>query len=386
MRLDWLSFTYRPEDEKELAKFDGDIFSAFLEEFPSLKSRVESGCVEILNGNGGTHYQQRLLLDECFHISMNTEGDRIYEMGVHVSIPAHGLDLFFRELGFDVSDIQIISLMSFLFDHHCTVTRVDLCQDDTSFTYLPKDLERLWLEGFIKSRMRRHRFESSGGTDRGTFYVGSREAGKYLRVYDKETETTRKIAKAQGLDFKSAASSVDVIHAIRWEIELRGDVAKVFQRDCVMGLADRFSFGGVIRSCFEILSESRYGSDSNASRIPLDPKWLDFTEHEFCEEIYTIKVDRHITTKEEIESYVLTYQAASLGLVMAELAPSERLALCQRLVDHMKLSKRAMSALRKSVAVGLTDPMRLRKFANLDLPMTDFSDYYQIEFPDIPDE
>lgn len=202
-KLDWLSFTW-----KSGSVFNPDEFEKFRLVFPEIDNiLIESVILRDSNVHGkfGKYYDHVLGFNDYFDVSFNLhdfagENQVGINMGVNVSVPAHGLEFFFGLFGFKCD--QVVEMLQLLKDRGCSFSRLDFAYDDYFKTFTPKDYTRWGVLDQIVSPMKRINHVQSAQDCGWTFYMGTRDSGKYLRIYDKEYQS-----KGQ-------------IKAIRYEFEL----------------------------------------------------------------------------------------------------------------------------------------------------------------------
>lgn len=200
-KLDWLAFTW-----KSSPYFCENEFEKFLAAFPELASFYDEGCL-IRDLGAQKWYDQVFMFNEMCMVSYKTEqfsGQRYnVNMGVNVSVPAHGLEWFFNLMGYDLNDCSYA--FEDLVKRGCKMSRIDIAYDDYFKHFTPTDYSRFYINNQIVTNFKKIRFISSGSKDTGTIYFGTRSGGKMLRIYDKNYESDGKI------------------DAIRYEFELHGD-------------------------------------------------------------------------------------------------------------------------------------------------------------------
>lgn len=206
VKLDWLAFTWKSSEY-----FQADEFDKFMAAFPELASFYDEGCM-IRDMGSKMFYDHVLMFNEMCMISYKTEqfsGQRAnVNMGVNVSIPAHGLEWFCDLMGYNTEDAS--SIFQDLVKRGCKMSRIDIAYDDYLKFFTPKDYGKFFLNNQIITNFRKCRFVCSGGDDQGTFYFGTRKTGKMLRIYDKAYESN---------------GSID---AIRYEFELHGEHCQAY--------------------------------------------------------------------------------------------------------------------------------------------------------------
>lgn len=219
-KIDWLSFTFKAP---ELEPNSIEQYKAFWHQFPELQDLQNCG-IEIQNkGERGDRFYNNVI---CFNDFMrvayrdcpfaNDDGTG-RNMGVNVSIPAHGLEFFFdtmkdtlRKEKCGSNDIQ--KMFALLSRRGCTISRLDVAFDDFDKTYTPADWADFMFSNRIVTNFKSFKYIASGRHENDTFYLGKRSAGKLLRIYDKNGESGGKI------------------NAIRYEFEIHGKYCEDYAR------------------------------------------------------------------------------------------------------------------------------------------------------------
>lgn len=275
IKVDWLSFTYQPSDDDKAAY--NNIVDCFLEKFPNFKNIMDE-CIVLVSGNG-KYYSNCLGWNDGIMFSYDDAkaksnynigtGEFIdeFEHGFNVSIPAHGLHYLSDLLGFDVVEDNFLSfkpVIQYLFDNDCRITRLDICFDDMQKVFTPYDFNDFMRNTQIKSPCRKWQFFGGGKNGGSTFYIGSR-ANKYLRIYDKNAESS------------------GVINAIRYEIEVHHKYAKQL---CETVLNDTFDFSWFLEKWFIQLKEKSscesLDKKDRLSMLPTLPEWESFIKSSFA--------------------------------------------------------------------------------------------------------
>lgn len=263
LTLDWLNFTYRAPMELIMAgKTDFDVFC---EVFPELSSTFD----DLVDLDKSAHasprfYDMALILTENVRINYCIPGGKFddwHKMGVSVEVPSHGLEWLYSSLNAS----SVSELLFILRERGCSFSRIDLCYDDFSKKYKPsfydlafnayKDNEYRSTKVCMSTNFRtgKYIFSKSVGSD--TFYLGSRDTGKMLRIYDKSHESDGEI------------------DAIRYEFELRQDYAI----DAVNFIIEHngfISFSSYLLSWFKILVK-HYDYD-NRAKNPVFEEWFNW--------------------------------------------------------------------------------------------------------------
>ena len=124
LKLDWLSFSYKCDVDDMpdgLCEFD-----MFLEEFPDVKDLLQDSIIL----NRSRFYDNVLKVDKNVVISYCDVDKSGFGQGVNVSIPSSGLAILFDAFGLPEDQDNLTDLFIFLKNHHCQVSRVDICYDD----------------------------------------------------------------------------------------------------------------------------------------------------------------------------------------------------------------------------------------------------------------
>ena len=288
LSLDWLSFTYVPENirlhnvyDKNLGVNDFqeglDILDCFCEDFPELSDIINNHMVNI---GGKMHYNTCLKFDDDFLLLYNDLNNplvsgaesHLQRMGINFIVPSHSLDLFF-----DIFDIDnVSSMLRLLYSRNCTLSRIDLCYDDYDKKYRPSFYLDMWRSDRIKSHFTTMDFKGTGKDIGNTFYLGSlKKRTKVLRIYDK--------------DFESNGDK----DCVRYEFELHAEYA----RDMAQYLMDHdnLDFLSYLRSWFDVLVA--HNNNTNKSCVSVLSEWLDyFSESVFCEKIVIPRYDEKSRT------------------------------------------------------------------------------------------
>ena len=274
LKLDWLSFTFKADLAlKDSDRFDiidmpndhhdPDItgpfmkhvcfpegyteFTLFQEYFPEFND-IWSDTV-ILSQRSS--FYERVL---CFNdnIRIQYDDEEYKGKGVNISVPSHGLEWLFNIFSIDVdSPSALPDLLVLLRSRGCQLSRIDLCFDDFDKTFRPKNYLGWWFNGQIVTKFRKVNLTACMTEVGHTFYLGSRQTGKMLRIYDKDVE------------------SKGTVDCVRYEFELHNRYANemadyIIQNGCV-------DFGGYLRSFFTVVEP---GNDKKRSRHDPLPEWI----------------------------------------------------------------------------------------------------------------
>lgn len=252
-KLDWLSFTWKSGDT-----YNPEEFSEFLKVFPEIDKILVESVVLKDTKTRGSFYDVVLGFNDFFSLSFcnkSLSGDQAStNMGVHVDVPAHGLEYFCSH--FDKSTDQILDLISLLRDRGCKFTRLDFAYDDFSKTFTPHDFGKWFYLGQVVSNFHRIHTDTSKQKEGGTFYIGTRSGAKMLRIYDKAYE------------------SKGVIDSIRYEFVIKSKyTASVVDYMITNGHAPFFRD---MMDMFIIRINTSPESDVNKYLDSALPEWVDF--------------------------------------------------------------------------------------------------------------
>lgn len=266
--IDWLEFTYLcPENLAGCS-----VFENFLDEFPEFEALLEE---MVLLERGRNGYTQVYAFTDEFTISYNPDEERL---GVHVTFPAHGLYRIMQIFGLDdISEYADASALMFILKSRgCRISRMDLAYDDFTKTFTPHDFACWKMTGRISTQCKVCGFMMSEATKGGTFYLGKRGKGRFLRIYDKEYE------------------SKGVINSIRYEFELRQEWATLIQ-DKILADVD-FSVADLIEGMFTVTNEYERSDNADYNRVLKSRAGVDEKWQLFLDSIRTIR-ERHLEVK-----------------------------------------------------------------------------------------
>lgn len=291
MKLDFLRFTVKPLVECE------DVLSWFRDLFPELfDARIMTECQV---WEKFQHYDfciagaNRILIYYDSAIGQNK--------GVCVSIPSSGMWIIKEIFGFD-------HFLDFLFEivhrshdfFRLRFTRLDLCFDDFDYKseghFVPEDFGRLVHEQrlvcYSQFRSEYHCTAEDVqflGSKKGgyTFYLGSRQSGRFLRIYDKLAESQKKYKEYENYVKKHPTSTLvapQILDCIRYEFEIKDKYAN----NLVFALLDAYSAGSqyyfkdFVDSWFRILEKPV--DHRHTERGKVWDVWSRFCDLGFCEE------------------------------------------------------------------------------------------------------
>lgn len=202
-KLDWLSFTW-----KSGVEFNDNEFYDFLKVFPEIAEIMpEHNIIKDKKGGYGNFYDTVLNFQDKFALSFSRErlgGDqKDINLGVNISVPAHGLEYFYSLFNFDTD--QSIDVLRFLSEERgCQFSRLDFAFDDYSKRFHPVHYNSWFtnigldkLEGcggrMMTTKCRCSKLIGREQVSGQTFYLGSRDNGRLLRIYDKAYESEGRI-------------------------------------------------------------------------------------------------------------------------------------------------------------------------------------------------
>lgn len=208
LKLDWLSFTYKPMDFENCDPFIEfkKIFRINDDELTEGFYRSPYSNVVSLKGIWICYNNYDPL--KFSHLN-ERQRNRLIAMGVHVSIPSSVLGYWFNRCGLDsYSDSALVDMVKFLKARNCKISRLDLCYDDFDKTYSVEYYRQKWVDDCLESPYI-NSVSCVGSTTKGlTMYFGSlKKRDKVLRIYDKDKESNGEIK------------------SIRYEFELHGEGA-----------------------------------------------------------------------------------------------------------------------------------------------------------------
>lgn len=274
MKLDWLAFTFKPTSKtfSEYYNFDLDnkpenLLQAFYYVFPEIHKFIETTKEELLRYRPGNHYALSIDCCDYFYISFDLTSQALNK-GVNVQVPAHGLWKIFELFNITEDDPKknIKDIMQLLYSRCCTLSRIDLCFDDFTKTFRPRDYDNWFNNGLISCNFKCESFhQNSFGAQ--TVYFGKERSDKFLRIYDK--------------------FMVSDIDSVRYEFELHGRPCKELG---LFLLENDFDFGKYLLSWFKVLDPDKMYSGTNKANSPLLPEWQQWLELEFSEVPTPIKV------------------------------------------------------------------------------------------------
>lgn len=273
-KLDWLAFTWKSQDD-----FCPNEFENFLRAFPEIEECL-SDCV-ILRECSSTFYDHVLAFNEMIQVSfrderMNGKNSDV-NLGVNVSVPAHGLEYFFNLMHYDINNV--VGAIKDLDSRGCHFSRLDFAFDDYEKVFTPNDYISWYVNGQLVTNFRKARFIASTKSAGCTFYLGSRSNGRLLRIYDK--------------DYESKGN----IKAIRYEFELHGKhtekyVSYICNKSCLPAFRSILSewIIKIVRTC---AGENRRSGE-------VLPEWNDFCVKLGSNALEKISATSAIDTKDPV--------------------------------------------------------------------------------------
>lgn len=263
LKLDWLQFSFRLDldpfgiDDQVNASLLQQ--KKFWESFPELAIYRER---LVMRSKPIVWYNATAIVDDDYLISWTNEYISCSgtNLGINVSVPSHGLEKFFSLFGLSTCPEDVSKMFKILNERSCVPTRLDFAFDDFEKKYTPHDYATLFSQDRIVTRFKKIQFICACSKKGGTFYVGSRQNGKLLRIYDKEFESKGKI------------------DSIRYEVELHKIYAKeIFE---VVMNNPEIDFLDLLVSFFFVASESGYNHE-NRSKADMDKEWFNYLKSQF---------------------------------------------------------------------------------------------------------
>lgn len=258
-KIDWLAFTYKSVTTDPNSV---DQYEQFFQVFPELLDLSVGGIeVKIKEVAGDRFYNRVVMFNDFLRVAyrdcpFNCGDEFQRNMGVNVSIPAHGLEYFFNLLGYEKH--QVKEVLELLQKRRCTISRLDIAFDDFTKTFKPYEWGLFAMQKRLVSKYKTFDYKASGRGVSDTFYIGKRSAGKLLRIYDKDAESNGDIP------------------AIRYEFEIHGKYCKDYANYIIKnGYLPDFP---TIFSKFisKVLIEDN--KNKNHSQAKADPEYLAFLE------------------------------------------------------------------------------------------------------------
>lgn len=274
MSLDWLSFSWDPYRFTVPGVID--VMEAFFLTFPELH------CDFIVEARVKSHYEKAFMLDAGMMIFYDTE-DCNSPKGVNVSVPAHGLQTFFNKFGNPAPSVK--DLFKELMNRGARMSRIDVCFDDFSKTYRPKDYIDWDINDCIKTRFRFSTFIK--GTNGGyTYELGKRGSERFMRIYDKDKESI-------------GISGEPLIDAVRYEFEIHNASARGFAQDIVDGKC--CTMADLILSFFTVV-DRKNNNITDRGQCPINEQWELWVKSQVSR-IDGIKPSRDLPKKSFEKSY-----------------------------------------------------------------------------------
>jgi hypothetical protein len=337
--VDWLQYTVDAPTDDDVAVDAVRARVDMLTGGPWLPARGRMGYGRADTGAGGA---------TVLHHGRNDD------MAVHVILPGAALDTARAQCP-DTEHADAYIVREAL-AHPCKVTRIDIAYDDTTGAFgvaalaLWHDLNLITCRatGEPQWQGRKH----AGG---GTFTLGARQSGAYLRVYDKAWEQAPR-GPAQ------AAAAAKLSPWLRVEYELHRERANTV----ALQLADG-DWRAVTAQLMQVACLREHGADTNRARWPVHPLWAALLG---APGTYAPSPAHEPGTIDEIAAWV-EYAAAP---ALATLALAWEPAHCARWMDdivrraYLRLSGRHARAL-ALVGVDLVEAVaRLRDSGALTAP------------------
>lgn len=360
VKLDWLDFTFKISEEEQKA---GSIYlwEKFCRAFPEFgltkydylplvvgeddQKRDFPDSDFYLTGKKLKWYNRVLQCGDDFFIMIHTERP---QLGVHCSFPGHALGRLVEifHLDYDVRDFARSSSLFKLLELRCaSIKRIDICFDDFEKRITPHDFIRYWANKQISSAFTKFNFFASKQQKGGTFYIGRRGYGRYMRIYDKNYES-----KGQ-------------IDSIRYEMEFRNDYAQYIAENISNGKFQ--GFASILTEFITLKCPFNWSKSDTESQIsdkkyiaPILPEWTEFLEYvaecEFSDmqELELSQPEAYINKREVSSSF-----AKSLNWVQNQVLPTLFQIACALGEDTL------INMIRQQAI--LVDESRLKKSINL---------------------
>lgn len=286
LQLDWLSFSFKYDDlffynKKHNLNYNQFDY-LFNVAFPELK-KVAYVSEAVF----------RSIYDKCIRMSYDIlvyydqESDQ--NKGCYVTVPSHSLEYFCTLF----NCTNIYQLFSVIIERGGSFSRLDICFDDFSKRFSAIDFLTWYRNGNFNTRLRRYSYHASNNHDTGTFYLGHRAGLKYMRIYDKEYEST--------VNYNKGKTS-EIIKAIRYEFEFHSYAAQALAKYLIENQSVNFRW--VVSQFFNIIERD----DSNISRCSTLPEWEEFlSELEFSELLVKFKVNVPPASYTSSKYWFMTY-------------------------------------------------------------------------------
>ena len=306
IKIDWLSFSFKATEEDQATY--PTMWAAFLHYFPNFED-IMRDCV-VFRGGRGQYYDNCVAWNDniliCWDNDETTQsevmGSKIdsWSHGINVCIPSHGLYNIWQILELPEPDqndkffYEYKEIYQILKDRHCQISRLDIALDDFTKKYYPHDYLDRWVVGSVCSPCSRYSFVASGKLGGETFYIGGR-SNKFLRIYNKESESNGKIK------------------SIRYEIELHNRYANEVSE---MILNDNFDFAQYFRKYFCTMKVKGEGWNLDkryAAKLPDDPEFIEWLEKvQFCEQSIKFPKTPNDVNLNKTEKWITTQCLPSL--------------------------------------------------------------------------
>lgn len=252
--LDWLSFSFKYDDlraynskyHKNYNQFD----YLFKVAFPELDQIHYAAEVNF-----------RSIYDKCIRCSYDIlvyyDTEDKQDKGCYITVPSHSIQYFCLLFGCK----NIFDLFKLVIKRGGSFSRLDICYDDYSKKFSPRNFRDWFESGMMNTRLRRYSYHCSGKGNTGTFYLGNRAGLRMLRIYDKLYESSVQYAK--GL-------TDEVIDSVRYEFELHSYAAQDFAKFLIEN--SEISFSWLVGQFFKIIVRD----NNDTSRCSILPEWEDW--------------------------------------------------------------------------------------------------------------
>lgn len=226
-RIDWLSFTLplkRRTTREYVTSVVGDILVVSPTAFVTGKPMMGyEACVQLPDG------------------TMVMWGE--VRMGIHIILSGKSLNALRERL-------DTRSIIEAVVIRDAKITRLDIAIDVIEgFSTVGDTVKSMGVGVFPRAKRTRHIVSENGGE---TFYVGSPQSTKMLRIYNKKAE---RIAYGQPVDYEW----------VRYEVELKEDSAQRTLRDCHLWGIEK-----VVRGLIEDILQPRIEAPTDVHLIILE--------------------------------------------------------------------------------------------------------------------
>lgn len=281
--VDWLGFTFHPDDENAEPDCDLLLLASF-------------DWVRLPYGRNGYRSGKR-----CGGISVYWAG-ATPGMGWHVEMSGSGCRELEAAYSAKGQTLDWSGYVAYLMALGCGLSRLDAAIDDRA-GYLAIDTIRAKCEAReLTSNWKTWRPEYGAASfgespTAPTLYLGSTRSDSFVRIYDKEAEQASKGKPTDG-------------HWVRCELQTRDARAEALGR-AFASAGNLSALAGILRGLVEF--RERSGEDSNASRWDVSPWWDAFLG---AVERIALSVLPKVQTVDSVREWVRRQVAPSLAVLM----------------------------------------------------------------------